>query len=119
MARMTIAQMRERDVYRLAEMHNNKPTENDIQEARRLFNSYYRLCGLSETNLYLQNDSKRHDTYYAKQSEEKERKWYDRLDAEFNKFAGLRLVYCGYYPSIGHKIERGGFADVFYPHFHH
>lgn len=118
MARMTIAQMRERDIIKLAAMHSENPTENDIAEAKRLFNSYYRLCGLSETNLYLQNDEKRHDTWYAKQSEEKESKWYARLDKEFNNFAKLRLVYCGYYPSIGYKTEHGGFVDVFYPHFY-
>ena len=118
MARMTIAQMREKDVYRLAEMHNNEPTENDIQEARKLFTSYYRLCGLCERNLYLQNDSRQHDSWYAKELEEKESKWVKRLDKQFNDFAGLRLVYCGYYPSIGHKHEKGGFSDVFFPHFY-
>lgn len=118
MAKMTIAQMREKDVYKLAEMHNPNYTEKDVAEARRLFNSYYRLCGLSETNLYLQNDSRKHNSSYAKAMEEKEDRWHKRLDNEFYEFAKLRLVYCGYYPSIGHVIKQGCFADVFNGHFY-
>lgn len=118
MAQPTVAQMREKDVERLARMHSADPTEQDMNEAKRLFTSYYRLCGLSERNLYLQNDAKRHNTHYAKELEAKEERWVKRLDAEFNQFAGLRLVYCGYYPSIGHKLEHGGFQDVFFAHFY-
>ena len=101
MAKMTIAQMREREVQRLAEYHADIPTEEDLKEARRLMNSFYRLCGLAETNLYLANDSERYNTKLLKESEEKEGKWYDRLSKEFEEFAGLRLFYAGYCPSIG------------------
>lgn len=101
MAKMTIAQMREREVRRLAEYHADVPTKEDLNEARRLMNSFYRLCGLAETNLYLANDPEKYSPKRLKASEEKESRWYDRLSKEFEKFAGLRLFYAGYCPSIG------------------
>lgn len=43
MAKMTIAQQREKAVYQLAQRKNLTPTEQDIQAARRTMNSFYRL----------------------------------------------------------------------------
>ncbi len=112
MARKTIAQLREMEVDKLAHMKSAEPSEADYSEARRLMNSFYRLCGLCETNLYLANDERRHDSPYTKESEERETKWHKRLDAEFNRLYGLRLVYCGYAPSIGIIHENnGGFSE--------
>ena len=101
MAKMTIAQLREREVKRLAEYHNPEYTENDLQTAQKLMNSFYRLCGLSERNLYLANDEKWCNKAYTKKSEERESKWCKRLSAQFKEFAGLELYYAGYCPSIG------------------
>ena len=101
MARMTIAQLREREVYRLAEYHNAEYTDQDVQTARKLMNSFYRLCGLAETNLYLANDEKWCNRESTKRSEEKESAWYKRLSKQFQDFAGLELYYAGYAPSIG------------------
>ena len=109
--RMTIAQMREKELRRLAAYKNSDPSDEDIAEARRLMNSYYRLCGLCETNLYLTNDERTHDKPYTKRSEERESKWHKRLDKQFNELYGLRLVYCGYYPSIGTLDKNYGFSD--------
>ena len=43
MAKMTIAQQRERAVYQLAQRKNPTPTEQDLQDARKTMNSFYRL----------------------------------------------------------------------------
>lgn len=53
MAKMTIAQLREREIERLVTFKTSNPTEQDYNEARRNMNSFYRLCGLCETNLNL------------------------------------------------------------------
>lgn len=105
MARMTIAQLREKEVMRLAQYHSEEYTENDLQTARKLMNSFYRLCGLAERNLYLANDERWCNRPYTKQSEERESAWCKRLSKQFTDFAGLELFYCGYAPSIG-TVER-------------
>ena len=104
---MTIAEMRRREVRRLAEFNRDV----DFENASRLMNSFYRLCGLCETNLDLANDERRCNTRYTKASEGKEDKWYRRLDKTFHDTYGLNLCYCGYAPSIGVKCENGGFAE--------
>lgn len=63
--KMTIAQMREKAVYQLAERKNPTPTEQDIQDARRTMNSFYRWCGLDEQLLYLENDERTHNKPYT------------------------------------------------------
>ena len=111
MARMTIAQLREKELDRLVRFKTDSPVESDYEEARKIMNSFYRLCGLCETNLYLANDERRCNTRYTKASEGKEDKWYRRLDKTFHDTYGLNLCYCGYAPSIGVKCENGGFAE--------
>ena len=108
MARMTIAQLREREVDRLAHYRTESPTEADYKEAKRLMNSFYRLCGLSETNLYLANTERTCNSAYTKASEERERRWVARLSDEFKEFCGLELYYSGYMPSIGTVHRPGG-----------
>ena len=108
---MTIAEMRAKEVRRLAEYRNPDPTAEDLAEAKRLMNSFYRLCGLAETNLYLANIHELYNPKTLEVSEEKESRWHKRLDAEFYNFCGLRLVYLGYCPSIGTINENGGFAE--------
>ena len=63
------------------------------------------------TNLYLANDERTCNKASTKYSEEKERKWAARLSKEFTDFCGLRLVYCGYAPSIGIVYPGGGFSE--------
>lgn len=99
--KMTIAQMRAREVRRLAEYHAENYTDADLREAERLMNSFYRLCGLAETNLYLANNERTCNSRYTAESEAREDRWYKRLSGEFKKFAGLELFYAGYAPSIG------------------
>ena len=118
MAKMTIAQCREREVYRLAEYHAKDPSREDIEKAWYLMNSFYRLCGLCERNLYLANDERTANLKSTKESEDREYKWYKRLSKEFEDFAGLTLTYCGYVPSIGTLNEHGGFSEKISRYFY-
>lgn len=111
MANMTIAQKREKELERLVSYKTNDPTETDFSEARKIMNSFYRLCGLCETNLYLSNDERRHDSPYTARSEEREQVWYERLNKQFQDIYGLSLCYLGYCPSIGVKNSNGGFSE--------
>jgi hypothetical protein len=118
MARMTIAQLRAREVDKLVLFKTKHPTEADYKEARRNMNSFYRLCGLSETNLYLSNSERSANSRYTKESEARECRWYKRLDKTFKATYGLRLVYCGYTPRIGEKLEYGGFSEKISRYFY-
>lgn len=119
MGKLTIAELRERELQKLVSFKTDHPTEDDFGEARQLMNSFYRLCGLAERNLYLSNTSSKANLKSTKRSEERENEWYKRLDAEFNRLYGLRLVYCGYAPSIGViRTPGGGFAEKIERYFY-
>lgn len=106
MAKKTIAQLREMEVIKLAKFRSKAPTEADINEARRIMNSFYRLCGLCTTNLYLTNDSYWHNKPSTEASEAKEERWIKRLNQELKPY-GLQLFFSGYCPSIGIVDNRG------------
>ena len=112
MRKPTTAERRERQLEKLVLLHTDNPTETDIAKARKLMNSYYRLCGLSETNLYLSNNERTCNTTYCAISEAKEHKWYERLDKEFHDYCGLNLHYLGYFPSIVRKDSDGRLQDA-------
>lgn len=118
MAKMTIAQLRERELNELVHFKTDNPTEADYDEARKIMNSFYRLCGLCETNLYLSNDSRTANRKSTQESEEREERWMKRLNDIFQKTYGLRLVYCGYAPSIGTVKEHGGFSEKITRYFY-
>lgn len=111
MRKLTIAELREKELKTLVAFKTVNPTEADYQEARKNMNSFYRLCGLCETNLYLANDEKRCNSRYTQESEERENKWFDRLNKIFTDTYGLNLMYCGYCPSIGTVNKNGGFSE--------
>lgn len=107
----TIHEQRERELRNLVLFKTDNPTDDDIAEARTLMNSYYRLYGLSEHNMYLANDERTANSSYTKKSEDRESRWCARLNDQFAKLYGLNLVYCGYYPRIGIEYEGGGFSQ--------
>ena len=115
---MTIAEKRKIELDRLVAFRTDNPTEEDRKEAKRLMNSYYRLCGLSETNLYRANNEHTCDSRYTKESEDRELRWYKRLRNEFEKYCGLTLFYACYHPSIGTKDEHGGVETKVYAYFY-
>lgn len=114
----TVAQKREMELVKLVSFRTYNPTEEDYREAKRLMNSYYRLCGLSETNLYLSNKESTCNSKYTKASEDKEMKWFKRLRREFEDYCGLTLFYTCWYPSIGLKDEHGGVETIIHAYFY-
>ena len=118
MRKPTIAELREREIPKLVSYKTNTPCEADFEEARHLMRSFYRLCGLCERNLYLTNSETTHDKPWVIASEEKEDRWWRRLDEQFNKLYGLHLVYCGFMPSIVKRCEHGGVAEKIYRYFY-
>jgi hypothetical protein len=111
---MSIAQIRERNVLRLAELHNENPTDADILEAKRLMNSYYRLVGLSESNLYRSNNEWTCNSRYTAEQEDRELRWYKRLSEEFTDFCGAKLRYYSYFPTIIGNDDRNLGLACFY-----
>jgi hypothetical protein len=108
MARLTIAQLREKEVYKLATFKNAEPTEADISEARRNMNSFYRLCALDWNLMNWENDEKLCNLAWVKYEADKAERWRDRLNKVFVDTYGLKLVYCGPMPSIGIVHQPGG-----------
>lgn len=118
MKKLTVAEMREKELERLIAFKTSTPTEADRVEARHMMNSFYRLCGLCTTNLYLANDERTCNRRSTKESEEREIRWFHRLNDKFKSVYGLELVYCGYMPSIGRKDPRGGFTEKITRYFY-
>ena len=115
---LTIAQLREKEVERLAGFKTDNPTLADFDEAQALMNSFYDLCSLCKRNLYLANNRDTCNLISTKESEKKEEDWWLRLDEAFHKNYGLNLVYCGYMPSIVTVNERGGVSEKIYRYFY-
>jgi len=115
MRKPTIHELRERELRFLISLN----PELGAAHARKLMNSFYRLCGLSWQNLELENNERTCNTKYAQRQEDRENRWYDRLNGEFKKAYGLSLKYCGCMPAIG-LVDKtsGGFTEVIERHFY-
>lgn len=100
MRKPTISQQRERELRNASVNYNI-----NIDELRRLLNSYYRYCGLVIRLFYDNNTSEERYRLLKKRierDEERVQKWFDRLNDQFNKY-GLLLVYFGITPTICEK----------------
>ena len=113
MARLTIAQRRERQLQSF-----NEEFIKDISKASYIINSFYRLCGLDEWLLYAENDPRRCNSRYTQEQEEKALRWIARLNKHLAPY-GLKIAYSGYLPSIcimgeGNRIDRVVYSGIFY-----
>lgn len=117
MARLTIAQKRERELSRLVQYKTDSPTEADFQEARRMMNSFYRLCGLCEREATLSNTWPDCNSRYVKRMGDRMMAWIDRLNREFRRVYGLEFDFCGHLPHIVKEGNRGG-ADAINRYFY-
>lgn len=111
---MTIAELRRKEVYKLAKRINAEPTESEVNDARRLMNSFYRYVGLRLMNFELENNESTCNTTFTKKSCQKEDVWYGRLTKNFAKY-GLQLELYGLYPSI---TDAPGHSDVIYTYYY-
>lgn len=114
MRKPTIAEQREKAVYILAQRKEENPTPETIAIARRIMNSYYRLCGLDERLLYLENNERTCNSRYTEQQEERRDKWYKRLNKEFSEFNAC-LVYFGYCSTI---CKKDSTQDLYLAYFY-
>lgn len=105
MPKLTQAQRRERAL----ENFNTRYIQ-DINAARKIVNSYYRLCGLSYRVCILQNDSFYHDKPFTAEQEAKEARHIDRLKSYLQPY-NLTVDYFGIYPTICRKDPATGGID--------
>ena len=115
---MGVAENRRKEVVRLAKMKNPEPSEDDVVEASKMMNSYYRLVHLFERNLLLSNCEATCNRRSTLESEARENRWYLRLDKQFQDTYGLRLAYFGYYPTIVYDKDKGGLAQAISVYFY-
>lgn len=114
MRTMTIAQLRKKSAIDLAERKVSRPSAEEIAKAISIMNSYYRLRGLDERLLYLENDERTCNNRFMKELEEKREHWYERLNAQFNEYSA-ELIYFGYFPTI---CEKGTTRELYLAHFY-
>lgn len=114
MRKITIAELRKKEAYRLADLDTKNDREKAIAEATKLMNSFYRFCGLEERLLYLENDEKTCNSRYVVSLEVKAEKWRERLQAAFKSY-DLMLVWYGYFPTI---TDHEGGSEVIYTYFY-
>ena len=112
--RKTIAEFRKKQVYRLAALDTKNNASVAIADATKLMNSFYRLCGLEEKLLYLENEEKTCNSKYTANLEVKAEKWRERLQSAFNAY-GLMLVWYGYLPTI---TDHKGGNEIIYTYFY-
>jgi len=114
MARMTIAQLREKAVFQIAQRKTTDPTEQDIAAAKTLMHRFYLLCGLDEQLLYLENDERTYNRQSTKDKAAKRDRLYNALIKDFEPY-NATLVYYGYCPTIT-SLDRK--EDLYLRHFY-
>jgi hypothetical protein len=109
MRKTTIAERRAKAVIELANR-----TNGNINGAKKAMNAYYRLCGLEERLLYLENDEHTCNSSYCKKLQEQEERAIERVKKYFEEFNAV-LIWFGYLPTI---CELGTTQDLYLAHFY-
>lgn len=118
MKKLTVAQIRENNIYKLAKRSKNFETDvNIFNKARKAFNSFYRLAGFSERLFNINNDYELYRRYQGKRLEAMEARedaWIKRCN-EYLKEFNAEVYYNGICPSIIEKKENnsGCVNDLF------
>ena len=110
MKRQTIAELRNKAIIQLSE-RSNEPNTN---EARKTMNAFYRLCGMDERLLYLENEERTCNSRYTKALAEQRDKAFERVKGYLAPF-NATLVYYGCLPTI---VETGSNKDLYLRHFY-
>lgn len=114
MARMTIAQLREKEVIKLSNIIAGiTPEVDSLSIASNLMTRFYRLCGADERLLYLENDERTYNLRSTQELNEQTEKRLEALQAAFKQY-GLKLTYFGYLPTITDFENR----EVIYRYFY-
>lgn len=115
---MTTAEIRRRNIYKLAE-RSDKYKENPletIKRAERAMSSFYRLAGFSERLFYINNDERLYTRYQKsgelEEMENRETRWIERVNGYLAEFKA-KARYNGIYPSITDTTRTdSGFYDL-------
>lgn len=107
MRKMTIAEMRKRELDKLETITNN----NKI--ATNLMNRYYRLAAMEMRLLYLENTEYHHNKSYTLELIKKRDNTLDRLDKDLHKY-GLMLIYYSHIPTITDHKGGNAVIDTFF-----
>lgn len=99
--RYTIADIRYNSLNRF-----NEAYIHDINKASYIINSYYRLCGLSNRLLILDNDERTYNTRYTTNLHAREDRHINRLNEALKPY-GLCLMFFSWLPSICIKDDSG------------
>lgn len=110
MKKMTVAEKRNNAIYKLLSRNENM-TEAD---ARKAMNAYYRLCGMNERLLYLEDNERTCNKKSTKELSERAEVALRRVNGYFEPF-NATLVYFGYLPTI---CEKGSTRDLYLAHFY-
>lgn len=103
MRQLTIAELREKDVQKLADIMQ------DREKAKRFFNSFYRLAGLEWRLLHYENNERFYTRNYEWIKAESNRaySWACRLNAELKPY-GYKLYVSGGYLQIYKEYPETG-----------
>lgn len=94
MAKQTIAQTRERALENF-----NSQYINNLDTAKNLVNRFYRLSGICNRLLYVENDEKRCNSRYARELHAQCDKAEKKLNDDLQKY-GLSIRYFSWLPAI-------------------
>jgi len=109
MAKLTIAQLREKEVVKLAAYDRRQITEEEAQAtAKRIMNRFYRYNALRIRNFEDDNNEATYNKFWHKQNEEKEERLCKKLNADINTLYGLNLTFAGLYAHIGEIDKENG-----------
>ena len=89
-------------------------TTGNIENAKKAMNAYYRLFGLEERLLYLENNEKTCNSYYTKELQKQEERAIERVKKYFEEF-NATLIWFGYLPTICDKEKKN---DLYLAHFY-
>lgn len=118
MKNLTIAEMREKDVYTLARRSANIEA---VAMARKALNSFYRLAGFSNRLFDINNNERLYNRYKGSRLEamkKRESEWIKRLNSYLKEF-NCAVCFSGLYPSLVVYGEHGSVKEtVIYGHFY-
>ena len=106
----TISQLREIARIKLANRYTGTDIENAMDLAAKTMNSFYRLCGIEERLLYLENTESTCDLKSTVELAARRDKWFERLNKVFKDNFNAELKYFGYLPTI---CEKGSTQDLY------
>lgn len=112
----TIAELRAKEITRLASIiAAQSPSADRCGDiARSLMARYYRLAGMCNRLLYLENDERTANTRYTAELADRREALSAKLNADFKRCAGLMLVYYSWLPTITNHEGSGNAINTYF-----